>query len=371
MEDYHKTVNAYAGQADKFQKFYTNYNTTKELSRLRDEGASRLASNAHDLAVSRAQSALGLSQEEAQGLTEQMMVAGTTGQATLHAVMKYRKMRGWSKKKGNKKGDGKEDGKTDDEERWESTPPGSPGTEGAERAGKTKVHSVDEGGEEVEGVDYQPKYSSLFGEEGDGVASADFGSLGEQSYGSGIAEQPKGEGRGLMEEPTREEGKEGDALQDEVSDMGSLKQDTTAIQGDKNIKGTEKGADIENAEETGGSIEGAETGAGENVAEGAGAELAEGAGDEVAVGAMEATMEVAPELIPLVLAGIGIGVGVKKIMGGYKANEQVANSLFVPPTATHSGNKNLPRDTIYSQSAEFTVPTYDSVTDIAPSVTAW
>lgn len=335
MEDYHKTVNAYSGQADKFQKFYTNYNSEKERSRLRDEGARRLASNAHDEAVKRAQSALGLSQEEASAFTEQMVMAGTTGQALVGLGKTYRTLR--KGKPAKAKGDGKADGKDGDSERLDDAP--AEVGEEAPMGSSAKVLPTDEAGEaemptsESMGLQDLPvTKTSLFGPESDAVAGADFAKSPTEAFGGKMNDEANTDGRGGM--------------RDEV--------------------GENTGAEVGDAEKVGEKV-------GEEVGEKTGAELGADVGGEVAVDAVgvgEALGAVIPEALPLLLAVGGIGYGLSKILGKDKGDEEVANSTFTPPVSVHSGTT-LARNTIYSQSAEFTIPTYDSVTDISPSVTAW
>ena len=95
---------------------------------------------------------------------------------------------------------------------------------------------------------------------------------------------------------------------------------------------------------------------------------------EAGMGFLEASMAIMPEALPVAAAFAGIGYGISKLLGhedsdAVKAAKDTVSSVFVAPTA-HTLPK-VPVNTIFNQSAEYTVPSYDSVTDIAPSITAW
>ena len=318
MEDYHNTVNAYATQYNKFDKFYSNYNNEQERVRFKDEAAKRLASGAHDMAVSRAQAALGLNAEEAQALTEQSVAAGAAGSTAVALARRYNSLR---KGDGDATGDGVAD-KAKLEDTTDSTSLESEVTQGAMPMAPPARDAPD--APAVESVPVEEETSAVLG-----PMKAPLGPIPDD-----ILDRPGG--RLDLDGGIKTQQDSGELLRD-------TKQ-TTAV-GEEATEGAE-------------GVEGLEAGL-----EGA------GVGAE-ALTAGEAAAALAPEALPVLLAVGGIAYGVSKLLNKDKNQESIANSKYVPPPTLHSA-LNLPVNTIFSQSAEFTIPTYDSVTDIAPSVTAW
>ena len=130
--------------------------------------------------------------------------------------------------------------------------------------------------------------------------------------------------------------------------------DVVATSGDA---GAAEGAGVAAAEGAGAGAATAE-GAGGAVAEGAGAAVAEGAGAAVAESALAAGAVVAAEAIPVLGAAALLGYGLWREFGHHHGNSPTKPP---PPSAPTSQN----------QKSEMVVPTFDSVTDIAASVSAF
>jgi len=378
MEDYHKTVNAYASQYDKFNKFYDNYSAAEGRNALRAEAESRMnnmAQNAHGMAVNKAQAALGLSQEQSKIIMEQSAAGGLVGEGAVKLFRSYQEKR---KGPGDEEGKNKPDKGNDEEGEGDETNVEAP-ADGV----KTEAPAEDTAEAPVEAPAEAPTYASSIGREvtdegpeelfpdeptplntfpdewapstSDTKGTWNLGSENQEStakYGEDPAVKGGGDESGLVGEEEGEEAAEG--LGAKAARVGRA-----AYSGVRNMV-------------TGGVEKAAEAG-GEEVAEDALVEGGGAAATEMGIG--EAALAIAPEAAPLILATIGIGIGLKDLLHKGKneqAEEKVANSPFIAPehVSTSTGPK-LPVNTIFNQSAEFTIPTYDSVTDRSPSVSSW
>ena len=360
MEQYTSAAQAFSGNSAKFSKFYDDYNSETSLKRIRNEAATRFASNAYDLAQSKAQSAaseamasIGLSQEQAGIIMEQSTAAGIAAQGILGTWRKFSKLQEGDKKPGKEDGKGPDSDKLDEVVDKGEAPP----TKGT-------APPI----EETSPVDVDDASTSLFTgkkwvQPDDQIAS-DL-PLGQPYTGDNLPTSWKS---GMGEEAS--DLATGTGLESKGGNLGAIPDDILDKPGGRlDFDGSTKTQMDSDA------LESATKSTAERGAEEAGGDVAlEEIGGEAALTAAEAAGAVMPEAIPAMLAVAGVVIGLKQLLHKDPAKEATiaaanTNTSFVAPKP--SSAPKLPVNTIFNQSAEFTIPTYDSVTDIAPSITAW
>jgi hypothetical protein len=371
--DYSRTVSAYSSQYDNMSKFMENYKTKEDREKRVDDKTRELKSGAYNMAVAKAQSAIGLSQEDAKTIMEQSAAAGMAGSSAVGIYRQFQKSR--MPKSGS-----------DETGAAAKTPP--KGVKSADPEAETPDEVVPKGGD-VEMTDIpsveapaapappapsanlstlleKEPLSSSIDEQGNFNKSVDFdgdttivpkGELAETGDVFDNTDLPGGIQQGNVRFSSR---------------LG-LKAQRTATEGAEGAEGSEGAEGAATTATTG--AEGAATTA-TTAAEGTEGILGAVAPEigEAGMGFLEASMAIMPEALPVAAAFAGIGYGISKLLGhedsdAVKAAKDTVSSVFVAPTA-HTLPK-VPVNTIFNQSAEYTVPSYDSVTDIAPSITAW